>query len=67
MLLFVFIYVYCSSKRFLYQMMFVSFDRNMTGVTSGARMPKPSVEPEFTPIFLLVLCFSVFIFLCSVL
>ena len=38
-------------NKFPYQMMFVSFNSNMTGVTSGAGTPYPSVISEFTSIF----------------
>jgi len=64
-LLFVFIYAYRSPTRFLYLIMFVSFFRNMTGITSGAGTLKPSIAPEFSPGFWFVLCCSVFSFLCS--
>jgi hypothetical protein len=45
---FVFVYVYWCPTRFPYQMMFVSFSRNKTGVTSGAVTTYFSEVPEFT-------------------
>ena len=50
-MLFVFIYVYWCPTRFLYQMMFVTFNSNTTGVTCGAGTAYPSGTPEFTPDF----------------
>ena len=50
-MLFVFIYVYWCPTRFLYQMMFVTFNSNTTGVTCGAGTAYPSGTPEFTPEF----------------
>ena len=46
-MLFVFIYLYWRPIRFPYQMMFVSFSSNTTGVTSGARTSSPSGAHEF--------------------
>jgi hypothetical protein len=37
--------------RFLYPMMFVTFNSNTTGVTCGAGTAYPSGTPEFTPDF----------------
>jgi hypothetical protein len=37
--------------RFLYQMMFVSFNINTTGVTCEAGTANASGAPEFTPVF----------------
>ena len=62
--LFVFIYVYWCSKRFPFLMMFVSFNSNTTGVTSGAATAS---APEFTLGFQWGLCFSIFSLLSSVL
>ena len=45
---FVCIYVYWYPTRFPYQMMFVSFSSNKTGVTSGAVTTYFSELPEFT-------------------
>ena len=50
-MLFVFIYAYWCPTRFPYQMMFVSFNGNTTGVTRGTGIAKPSEAPEFTPVF----------------
>jgi hypothetical protein len=46
-MLFVFIDVYWCPTRFPYQIMFVSFNSNTTGVTSGAGTANPSGAPEF--------------------
>jgi hypothetical protein len=45
------IYANWCQTRFSFQMMFVSFNSNTTGVTSGAGTTYPSGAPEFTPIF----------------
>ena len=37
--------------RFPYQMMFVQFNSNTTGVTCRARTANPSGAPEFIPCF----------------
>jgi hypothetical protein len=47
-MLFVFIYIYWWPTRFPYQMMFVSFSSDTTGVTSGAWTTNPSGAPDFT-------------------
>jgi hypothetical protein len=47
-MLFVFIYGYWCPTRFPYQMMFVSFNSNTTGVTRGAGSVRHSGVPEFT-------------------
>ena len=59
-ILFVFIYVYWCPTRFPYQMMFVSFNTNTTGVTCGS---------ETSDIFrgTRCSCCSTFSFLCSAL
>jgi hypothetical protein len=44
-MLFVSIYVYLFPNLFLYQMMFVSFISNTTGVTSGTETAYPSGAP----------------------
>ena len=49
---FVFIYEYWCPTRFPYQMMFVSYSSNTTGVTCGAGTANPYGVPEFTPGFL---------------
>ena len=41
-MLFIFIYVYWFPNQFLYQIMFVSFKSNTTGVTSEAGTANPS-------------------------
>jgi hypothetical protein len=47
--LFVFIYVYWCRTRFLYQMMFGSFNGNTTSVTCGAETAYPSkTSPDFS-------------------
>jgi hypothetical protein len=51
LLLFVFIYVCCFLTRYPYQMMFVSFNSNMTGVTCGAGTANLSGAPGLTPVF----------------
>ena len=48
---FTFIYVYWCPSRCPCQMMFVSLNSNMTGVTSGAGNVYTSGAPEFTPDF----------------
>ena len=50
-MLFVFIYVDWYPTRFLYQMMFVSFNSNMTGVTSGAEVVSPVGASEIISVF----------------
>ena len=66
--IFVFIYVYWCPTRFLYQMMFVSFNGNTTGDTRGAGTANPSGSPVFVhPRFLWGSCWSIFSFLWSVL
>ena len=56
---------------YVYQMMFVSFYNNITGVTSGALTTHPSgAPPEFTSGFCLVfctplLCLFFFSFVCT--
>jgi len=50
-MLFVINYVYCCSTRFPYQMMFVSFISNTTGVICGAGTANSFGTPEFTPDF----------------
>ena len=58
--IYVFIYVYWCPTWFPYQMMFVSFSSNTTGVACGAGTTHPSGAPDFTPIFVgfvLLLCF----------
>jgi hypothetical protein len=65
-----FIYVICIylcilvSNTFPFQMIFMSFKINTTGVTSGAGSANPSASPS---IFKGVLCCSIFSFLCNVL
>ena len=66
-MLFVFIYVYWCPTRFIYQMLFVSFNSNTTVVTRGAGTADPSGAPEFTPSFWWGSCCSIFYFLCNVL
>jgi hypothetical protein len=51
LLLFVFIYVWCCPTRYPYQIMFVSFNSNMTGVTCGAGTANFSGAPGITPVF----------------
>ena len=57
------IYIAISVALLTYQMMFLSFNGNTTGVTSGAGTAKPSGPPEFTRFLmgfkLLVLVFCV--------
>ena len=50
-MLFVFNYVYWCPTRFPFEMTFVSFYSNTTGVTSGSWTVNPSGAPEFTPGF----------------
>ena len=47
-MLFLFIYVYWCPTWFPFQMMFVSFYSNKTGVINGAGTANPSGVPEFT-------------------
>jgi hypothetical protein len=44
-----YLYLFTCPTRFLYQMMFVTFNSNTTGVTCGAGTAYPSGTPEFTP------------------
>jgi len=67
LMLFVFINIYWCPTRFPCQMMFMSFNSNMTGVTYGAGTANPSGAPEFTPSLKWGPCCSIFRFLCSVL
>jgi hypothetical protein len=46
-----FIHVYWCPTRFLYQMMFLSFNSNTTGVTFVAGTAYPSRAPGFTTVF----------------
>ena len=64
-MLFVCIYVYWCPTRFLYQMMFVSFNSNTTGVTCRAGTSNYSGSPAFTTSFQQDSCNSIFSFLCS--
>jgi hypothetical protein len=67
--LFVFIYIYCCTKRFPYQMIMVLFNSNTTGVISGAGTAYPTVTTDFTPVFIgslvfyVVLCRTLFLLL----
>ena len=56
-------YYWCPT-RFLFQMMFVSFISNTTGVTSGAGTSNPSMS--FSPVFSEVGVVQIFSFLCGV-
>ena len=56
--------LFCIYLRIL---MFVSFNSNATGVTSGAGPANPPGAPEFTSGFSWCSCCSIFWFLCSVL
>ena len=47
----VFSYVYWCPTRFPYQLMFMSLNSNMRGVTCGAGTANPFGELEFTPGF----------------
>ena len=47
----VFIYIYWCPTRFPYQMIFVSFNTKMTGVTSGAETVDPSGTPKLSTDF----------------
>jgi len=47
----IFVFIYWCPTRFLYQMMFVSFNGNTTGVTSGTGTSNPSGAPQFTSCF----------------
>ena len=58
---------YMSSSRFLFRMMFVSFDSNTTDVTCGAGTANPSGVPEFIPGVKWGSCCSICSFLCNVL
>jgi len=62
-MLFVFINVYWCPTRFQYQMMFVSFNYNTTGISCGTGTAHPSGAPEIIPVLvefvLLDLQFSV--------
>jgi len=66
----VFIYVHWCPKRYPYQMLFVSFNSHMTGVTNRAETPSHSGTSEFTsvlvgvpiaPYLLVVFCISLFV------
>jgi len=50
-MLFVFIHAYWCPARFPYQMMNVSFNSSMMGVTCATGTTNPSGVPEFTPGF----------------
>ena len=63
-MLFVFIYIYWCPTQFPYQMMFVSFNSNTTGATSGVGSSFPSEATEFTTLFKWVSRCSIFSFLC---
>jgi len=63
-MLFVFIYVYWCPTRFPHHMMFVSFNNNTTGATSGAGTAYHSGAPGFTPRFLWGLCCSIHSYIC---
>ena len=67
LMLFVFTYVYWGSTRFTYQMIFMSFKSNTTGVISEAGITNPSEAPEFTPGFNSGVALSILSFLCRVL
>ena len=62
-----FIYVYWCPARLPFQMMFVSFNSNTTGVTSRAGTANPSGTPQFTPRFQRGSCYSIFGLICVVL
>ena len=66
-MLFVFICAYWGPTRFPYQMIFVLFISNTTGVTSEAGTTNPSGAPEFTPGFYSGVALSILSFLCRVL
>ena len=55
------------SSRFLFRMMFVSFDSNTTGVIYGAVIANPSGVPEFISDVYWGSCCSICSFLCNVL
>ena len=57
-MLFVFIYIYRFPTLFPYQMIFVSFNRNTTSVTSGSETDYPSGASVFIPGFQLGSCQS---------
>ena len=57
-MLFVFIYIYRFPTLFPYQMIFVSFNRNTTSVTSGSETDYPSGAPVSIPGFQLGSCQS---------
>jgi hypothetical protein len=60
-------YLYWCPTGFLYKMIFVSFDSNTTGVTSGARTVEPSGSHVFTPVFNgvhVVQCFDFCVVFC---
>jgi hypothetical protein len=61
-MLFAYIYAYWCPTRFLEQMIFLSFNSNTTGVTSGTGTPHLSGAP----LFQWNLCCSIFSFVCSV-
>ena len=63
----VFIYVYWCSTRFPYQMMFVSFNSNTPGATSGTGTTYPSGAPELTPGFIWGVCVAQSVVFCVVL
>ena len=50
-----------------FQILFVSINSNLTGVTCGAGTASPSGAPAFNPAFSLGSCWSIFGYLCNVL
>ena len=52
--------------RFQYQTMFVWFNSNTTGATSGAGTNNPPLEHECTPIFVGFVLLDLYSFLCIV-
>jgi hypothetical protein len=59
-------FAYCCSMRFQYQTMFVWFNSNTTGATSGAGTNNPPFEHECTPIFVGFVLLDLYSFLCIV-
>ena len=64
LMLYVFIYAYWCPTRSPYQIMFVSLNTNMTGVTSWAGTASPSGAPEFIQCFVEFALLNLFFVFC---
>ena len=61
------IYLYCCQAQFLYQIIFMSFNSNTMGATSGAGTAYHGTVHEFTPILKWGSCCLNLSFMCSIL